>query len=261
MLIAMFILYPILVKWFDLSTKVIFPLTALFLLGYLENTWGITDWDTWSGLCYTGILRAAGEIALGAAMFPAVKLLSEKGSRLFSRNGTLLLTIIKYGCYVMFLVLCYGFTDCTKYTLSALLVCALGVALSFSGVGYSIPDSRLTRYRGKISLPIFIFHGFLRLVCKDITGSHVATGPALLLAALSVVLSVGLMYVTDFVTPRIKRVCSRVLLQNGATPPDKFPTAHPFCHAKTLLRFTLAEEGFPVWMYVTARCRARQCGA
>lgn len=212
MLIGLVILYPILLRSFDFASKWLFPLAAMFLLAYLYHQYTVDTWNEWTGLCYTGVLRAVADLAVGVSLFPLVSLLVEKGKQL-SKAGLMLVTVIKYACFALFTALAYGFFFDPKYVLHALLFCAIGIALSFSNVGYTIPDSKATRYLGKISLVIYIFHGFIRLVCKDLTGkAAVSAAEGLALAALSVVLSVLLMYVTDFLTRHIKSLAKRIFL-------------------------------------------------
>lgn len=211
MIIAMFILYPLLLKSFQFSTKVVFPLLSLFIIGYLYNIYGtITKWDKWVGFCYVGILRAVAEIALGASLYHLSSALNARYSQLNHSAALpvkLLLTAVKFGCYLVFLFHAYGFSIGKNYSIHALLTCSIAIVLSFSNVGYLIPDSALTRYLGKISLPIFIFHGFIRWTCKDITGDAIITlYPAMALIVLCILVCIALMHITDYVTAQFKRL-------------------------------------------------------
>lgn len=208
MLIAMFILYPLLLKSFAFSTKILFPLVSMFSLGYLYNTYGtITSWEKW-GVCYIGVLRAVAEIALGASLYNVFGILSDRFGQRDCRKRNLtkiLFTVIKIGCYAAVLTFAFGGIKGGKFTLHALFICSVGIGLSFANIGYTIPDSSFTRYLGRISLPIFIFHGFIRLTCRDITGTNVSLIPAMLLVGMSIVLSIVLMYATDFCAGKIKK--------------------------------------------------------
>ena len=203
-------LYPLLVKQFRLSVKLVFPLISLFVLGYLYNTYGeLTKWENWNGFAYTGVLRAVAEVALGASLYHvsrAARKCYDQWIYAETMGGKMLPTLIKAGCYgAVVIYACNGGLLGKNATLHVLLLCAVGVVISFAGIGYSIPDSRLTRWLGKISLPIFIFHGFLRWTCKDLTGNAAVTPKqALVLIAASIAISIGLMYATDFIADRIK---------------------------------------------------------
>lgn len=210
MVIAMFILYPLLLKQFRLSTKVIFPLMSIFLLGYLCNTYGqITRWFDWNGICYTGVLRAIAVIALGASLYQVTllgKIYYNQWRYAETFVGKFFITTLKVMCYGVVLIYSYNGTLFGKNaTLHALFFCAIGVALSFAEIGYSVCDNKFTRYLGKISLPVYIFHVFLHSTSKDLTGdAFISFKVSLLLFGISIFISVVLMYVTDFVFARAK---------------------------------------------------------
>ena len=69
MIIAGFILYPILLINYRFAEKIVYPLISLFLLGYLYNTYNkIMVIDNWTGFFYAGVLRAISEMALGGCL-------------------------------------------------------------------------------------------------------------------------------------------------------------------------------------------------
>ena len=207
MMIAILILYPLMLRDYHFSVKILFPIGTLFLLGYLYGKDGyISNWKEFYGFTYGGILRAAAEMGLGATCFEISKLLSSGGIARKTEASALAklgVTLFKYGCYMV--VLCYGhsklggITFKTDFDLHALLFCAIAVTLSFSGIGYSIPDTRLTRYLAKISLPIYIFHGLFRVCFEEYLGTtDVSLKVAALIIVSSVLISVALMYLIDF---------------------------------------------------------------
>ncbi len=215
MLIAIFILFPFLLRHYHFSVKILFPLIALFVTGYLYGTnHSISNWIGWSGLVYFGVLRATAEMALGGSLFCLSSYLTEKNSWVVDTDKwtpKLLLTFVKLFCYAVVVLYAYGSILGIKvnktFDLHALLFCALGILLSFSNVGFCIPDSKVTRYLSKISLPIFIFHGFIRWSCWDYIG-HTDISKKLFAAliVMSLFASVGLMYLTDGVTMCLQRI-------------------------------------------------------
>lgn len=104
----------------------------------------------------------------------------------------------------------YGMNIGGNFSVHALLYCAIGVTLSFSNAGFMIPDTKLTRYLGKIALPIYIFHGLFRWICRTVTGVvSMPAREAVLMIAASFVLSVLLMYVTDFLNDMICKLFAK----------------------------------------------------
>ncbi len=220
MIICMFLLYPLLLKSYDTVSKVVFPLIALFALGYLFETYhSIVAYEKWNGLCYEGILRGLGEMALGASLCPLSGYLTERfGWLLNSRKPgvKVFFTGVKLACYGVVLVFAWAHVLKGSFNLQAFLFCAIGVLLSFSNAGYTIPDSAFTRYLGRLSLPIYIFHGFIRWSCRDLLGTDPIPGWLFAtLILMSIVLSVLLMLFTDQVMKLLRRAWAR-LRQNAA---------------------------------------------
>ena len=54
--------------------------------------------------------------------------------------------------------------------INVLLWCSIGMVFSFYGFGFTLEDSKLTRFLGKISLPIFIYHSICRWAFRDVLG-------------------------------------------------------------------------------------------
>ena len=217
MLIAIFLLYPLLLRHYKFSVEIVFPFFAVFILGYLiaiNNT--IANWEGWSGLVYFGVLRAIAEIALGGSIFQLSTIIASSKSRiLYSENHCVkaVMTFFKAFCYAVVIAFAYGsilgedFKP--EFSLHALLFCSLGILLSFSNVGYCIPDNTITRYLGKISLPIFIYHGFIRWTVWDYIGHSISVTLFATLIILGIITSIALMYLTDYISSRLKQLIAK----------------------------------------------------
>lgn len=218
MLISAFLLYPLLLRHFKFSTGIIFPCFAFFILGYLVATnKTISEWEGWSGLVYFGVLRAVAEMALGGCIFRLSTNISKKKLKLPYLNKPLIklaVTCFKVFCYAVVLVFARGslmgedFN--ADFNIHALLFCALGILLSFSNIGYCVPDSKVTRYLGKISLPLFVYHGLIRSVVKDSLQPPISAGLYVALVIMSIVVSIALMYITDFAVSALKKAFARI---------------------------------------------------
>ena len=213
MLIAMFFLYPILLKDWDRACKLVFPAMSLLLLGYLNEVYGhVSTFSKWTGICYTGVLRAGAQLALGASLYALSEWMCIHYRHLLrgeNRWMKAFFTVVKAGCYGMVLLFILG---CPMENLHAFLFLIIGVLLSFSEAGYTVPGGKLTQYLGKISLPIYIFHGLMREAAGDLLAGWVPTaGMVLVMSGCSLLLCVLLMYATDL----MKKWLFRMMHCNG----------------------------------------------
>lgn len=209
MIIAMFILYPILLNNYQRASKWLFPLISIFGFGYMYMKNGsITEWAGWTGFCSIGIIRAVTEIAFGVSLFELVECWQEKvPAQSTSKRTKIFFTVVKWLCYFATFLYAFGFGD-KKLNLYAMLFCAVGILLSFSPFSFSIPGNKLTQYLGKISLPIFIFHGFMRHSAKDVLKNIELSIPQYLgLVFGSILLSLLFMYITDWIMKGIRSIC------------------------------------------------------
>ncbi len=202
MIIAIFLLYPFILKNRETSTKLVFPLLTMAFLCYLyKNNNSICATFEWNGYIYLGVIRAIAEIAGGASLYALYDYLKDKPLFTPGQNRTidkLWLTLLKYGSYILVVLYGCGVEFGGNWSIHAFLYLVIAVTLSFLGAGYTIQGGGITNYLGKISLPIFLFHGFLRYVCRTITGVvKLPAGEVFAMMALSVVVSVALMYITD----------------------------------------------------------------
>lgn len=213
MLVVMMMLYPLLLKSYHNHSKITIPLICIFTLGYLYYTNNsIMVWESWAGICYYATLRAMSEIAFGICVYGIYTVIINKFGK-YSGNITLRIffTLIKCLCY--YFVFRFVFSERgSSENLHVLLWIGIGIALSYSELGYSIPDSKLTRYFAKLALPIFIFHGFMRYAVRDIIGSGPVSGKMFWgLVFGSLILSILLMYLTDFINTYLKRLMKRLI--------------------------------------------------
>lgn len=208
MLVVMLMLYPLLLKSYDSHAKITIPLICLFLLGYLYQTnESIMVWESWAGLCYFATLRALADISFGACVYGICSAMTKKFAAA-SENIVvrIFFTLVKILCYFIVFRFAMGKGKAVD-NLYILLWAGLGVALSYSELGFTIPDSALSRYLAKLALPIFIFHGFMRYAVRDVIGSGPVSAKVFWgLVVCSVIASVLLMYMTDFIQRGLKRM-------------------------------------------------------
>lgn len=210
LLISSFILFPCLLCKFDISTKIVFPLVSMGVLGfiYAENKTIILPWEQWSGFIYNGVLRAIAEMALGASLFALVECIQNKTIKQ-TRTQKTILTLSKWICFGVVFFYAFSSSLKTDFSIHALLFCCGGVVLSLSGITYIVHSNKVSCYLGKCALPIFLFHGFTENIYEQmVADGRLSLTPVVFLIILivTVVGSVLLMHGTDII---VKLLTSR----------------------------------------------------
>ena len=215
MVIALFLLYPLMLRYYSFSVSWIFPVLTLFLFGYMFHGHGtLSCWDTWEGAVYGGVLRAVAEIAFGASLYVFTKRLTEVHAKVLQSESLpvkILLTLLKAGCIAFVFVFAYGSVMGHRLRravdIPVFFILAAGVVLCFANAGFCIPDSACTRFCGKVSLGLYIFHGLIQLcIIHTGNGASGSFSRVLPLIIFTVILSILLMYVTDYAAAFLNRL-------------------------------------------------------
>lgn len=157
MLFSYLILYPLIYKNYSVFVRIIAPLVSLLLLGYLSHTYGsLGGAAVWTPICRKALLRAIGEIALGAVCFEIYRLLSQ---RTFSKLAKMSVTIIEIACFAFAILLCTikRPVDLDIYVLGFMCV-GLICAFTQEAYGSRFFQHRFFGYLGKLSLSLFLVH-------------------------------------------------------------------------------------------------------
>ncbi len=155
MLIAMALLYPLCVKYYEMFTKYIAPFLAIMILGYCVATTGrLTGVMVWTGIVYKSLLRAIGEIALGACGFELVRQLEECVTR---TSQKILIAIGEVIVFIGVMAYMIGTFPSEMEIIETIAIFVL-VVLAFSGkgLGSSQFNNRLCYALGKLSLPLYL---------------------------------------------------------------------------------------------------------
>ena len=179
MITSIFVLFPLLLYRFDLMSKIVFPITSFFTLGFLLHEFKTLNvHGQWSNFAYTGTIRATAEIMAGAGLFQAVSFVNKiKFSKPKIENfEKLFFTVVKYAIFAaIFLYIVWGGVK-RKLDLHIFLFCAVALVLSLSKLTFSLRQSKLSDIFGKSSLIIYIFHGLI----LDITAYFIPKGTQIL---------------------------------------------------------------------------------
>ena len=167
MIIIMLAFYPLLIKFFNSFVRIVAPLIAIFVLGYLSNAFtSLLDPSYFTGLLYKGMIRAIGEIALGVAIFPLIQALSKPS---LTKRAKTLVTVGAF-LSIIFAYLIIQFRSDKKLDFLCLLFITTGVILTFSHQGILADkfDNKVSFWLGKISLPLYLSHRWLALSINNV---------------------------------------------------------------------------------------------
>lgn len=199
MLLSMFILYPILHSRRDLFLNVVAPLLCIFIMGYFaQHTKTLEFID---GIF--SIMRATAEICLGCITYRVCEAIKKHQ---ISKAVAVLLTIIECSCYISIFVTAF-FIERGMYDFIAVIILAMGVAISFSGKSYSgtIFRGALCRFLGKLSLAIYLNHVIVIYLFQDFNMPLSVTTEIILGFALTFAISLICVFVTDIIQILIKK--------------------------------------------------------
>lgn len=157
---AMFLLYPLLIKYRDAFLYVIAPLVSLFVFGWFSHVYGhINLANQFDGYIVSlGLLRAISEICIGCVSY----LVCEKIREYFTSKPSLLFTLFEI------VPLCSIFYFATKESrsqrdfLCILLIC-IGIIAAFSGKSYTNivlirVNNKFISFLSKCSLCLYLNH-------------------------------------------------------------------------------------------------------
>ena len=197
MIISMIILFPLLLRKYDVMSKIIFPIVSLFILGFIMHEYKkLNTHGEWNVFTYTGLLRSTAELMLGVFL----KEIVDKINELKERKASILLTIVKYFIYSCILICVVKF-DFRKFDIYLLLFMAVAIVLSMSQLTYSIKQTRFSDYLGKFSLIVYIFHGCLYDIVTNFLPkkTQLPLNKFILLCTATLALCFLLYYFTNFI--------------------------------------------------------------
>ncbi|MDC7278971.1 acyltransferase family protein [Butyrivibrio fibrisolvens] len=150
-----FIFYPLLRKHYDVFVKIVCPLLALFVLGYMAHEYdGIAGVDGWTGMFYKCFLRGLSEMALGCSTYSLTRQISRYN---FTKAGKIILGFLEIFCYLI--VFRYACTEMdVKYSFPVIFVLWVAVILSFSNINpcEKFFDKPVFYWMGRVSLMIYL---------------------------------------------------------------------------------------------------------
>ncbi len=159
MLLCMCLLYPLIRKHKDMAVRIILPVLALLVLGYMKQNLGSPrNPSQWLGLTFRGNLRALAELSLGVLCYFVAKKLKQIN---FNALGRTLLSVLEGGIYVAYVYYMATVKSSMKDYLFLVLLCvAISITFSQQGIESKLFNNRLSYFLGKYSLALYLGHRF-----------------------------------------------------------------------------------------------------
>ncbi len=202
MIICMFVLYPFIMKNFDMAIKVVLPILFVFVAGYVLHQYGksLHNIKSWNTLFYSGIPKSFAEIAFGASCYYLPEKINHYRQNVFvsQKVADFLFTALKWGSILIVFLYSLGVYN-KIYDLDCLILCAIFVSISFSDAGFHFPGNRITDFLGQMSLPFFIFHKIiLNLLLKIIPKHHYPISKYLILILCTFIICIIMKILADY---------------------------------------------------------------
>ena len=167
MILSMLVLYPIMIKYFDLFVRVIAPAVAIFVYGWLSQKYGfLNHYSSWVGFTYSGMLRAIAALSLGCVCWGVAQWL--KGFR-FKKTGKCLLSVIEISCYFLVVVGAnVGGEKLLSFLMVLLLAVAIPITFSKQSLTGTVFDKKICYWLGNFSLVLYLNHITVRKVFQKL---------------------------------------------------------------------------------------------
>ncbi len=186
MMIAMFVLTPVLLKYGKFYSLYVSPVLSLVFLGFIfkeKGTFNVSA-PSWEGFINLGMMRAFAEISIGCTCFYAVK------SGVFKRFGKYILSAFALIVYALFFLYMAGSYDNSIQPAMVLLLVPAAAVTFYNTDTFVFLNNKFVYFLGRLSLPVFLCHSIARYYTLKIEfadGSYMKQ--LLLFLAITMVLS------------------------------------------------------------------------
>ena len=204
MMLSVLILYPILLFNYEWSSKIFFPIFGLFGLGIIYTKYAtiVLNFESITNMFLGGMLRGLSEMALAVWGYEIAQKIKAYN---LTKLSVILLTIVKYISLII-IILFAGSTANSCYTIAAFICCLVVVILSFSEKTINISYNTVTKFLGKISLPIYLTHCIFRRISERFIGIDAEVWKISIMIVACIVFSCVVMAITDFITKYLKNI-------------------------------------------------------
>ena len=199
MMIVIFILTPILLKWPKIFSLYVAPVLSILLISHMQKT-------EFAG-SLTGLIRAFAEISLGCTCYYIVE------SGILKKLNKNLLSIIALICYSVSLVLMFGNRG-TSMLIETIIFLAVAVAITFYNTEtFKFLNNKFIFFLGKLSLPIYLCQILcISVIRKYIVGLNLSVYVYVVVCLLCVIVVAA---VCMFAGDGLRKLCNKMLFKKS----------------------------------------------
>ena len=165
MILSMFIIYPLMRKFKMNYVYIVAPLVVYLGIGYLNHLFvGLNHTVSWTGFTLHNNIRAFSELNLGIIIY---FLIDKIKNIKFTSLGIFILTFIEMFCLSCPFIISTIINNSPRYDFIMLFIMAIGILIAMGNITLEkrFLNNKFIYFLEKLSLVIFIFHGF----CLKIT--------------------------------------------------------------------------------------------
>ncbi len=221
MLLGMLLLYPLLKKYKKNFSRLVAPMIAIFLGGFLIHTLNassttLRNYSFWIGFMYAGLARGFFEMCIGITVYEIVDAHADWH---FTKFGSILLLLVQWICFGVVIAANTVFKSGTRnFDWLAILLLAIGIAIGFSGKIWHFEkwNNRFFYFLEKLSLPLYL-NNFIFIRIINNTNLHnvwslpfayfMCTFLTILLSTLEVYLMPIFLKIVQNIFTKFKRLC------------------------------------------------------
>lgn len=204
MLLAIAIIYPLCRKNHKVYTRVVAPLIAIVIYGWLIHDYKtVSNVNAWDIFGYRCVWRAIAGMSLGMFAYEGSKVLSKEN---WSKKEQIFFTLLENVCWIFSVV--YVCTEMkSKYEIYVIFMLFIAIMISFSkemSLGRKLFQNRIAMFLGRMSLSLYLIQDLGIEVVNNSFGNCDLAVKMILAIVIDFVAALLLLWLGDWWMKRIR---------------------------------------------------------
>lgn len=200
---AMLMVLPLIaylaVKASDFFKNYLVWFAPFLIYGWLIHSWGnFAVWADYRGFLFGGVVRAFADITMGCAAYLVGCKIREIG------KGKIFWTIAEIAGLVVTVYSCTVWPD-TYHLVTVIIIMALCIGISMSGMSYTNIDNKVVNYFGGLAMPIYCLHWAVMTIVGDTMPQATTDSKIFTMIIVTIVMAVVLQFIVKTVSAKLKK--------------------------------------------------------